>query len=111
MSKGLGHIEQAIARAFACEDHPELAGEIVGVDFRCIARLAYEARNPTNVQRATIRRAMNSFVRKHQGYVLDGGRGRTRLVILGPVGDKPRVKEHPDAEAPSIPAEWSRVNR
>ena len=54
---------------------------------------------------------MNSFVRKHQGYVLDGGRGRTRLFILGPVGDKPRVKEHPDAEAPRIPAEWSRVNR
>ena len=110
MSKGLGHIEQAIARAFEeCEGRPELAGRGIWVGYRCIARLAYGTMNPTNAQRVAIRRAKHSFVRKHHDCELDGGWGRTQLFVVGVAGHQPKLRAHPLADADHIPVDLSTV--
>src|SRR4029077_17419033 len=76
-----------------------------------IASLAYGTRNPTEAQRVAIRRSMHTFVRKHQGYKLDGGWCRTPLHVVGLAGRKPEARERPLAKAPRIPAELSMVSK
>jgi len=87
MSRGPGHIEQAIGLLF--ERQRENLGKVVWVSVEVVARVAYGTTKPTHAQRVAIRRAMHAFVRRHYHFELDGGLGRTSLHVAGLAGEKP----------------------
>jgi hypothetical protein len=96
MSRGLGHIERAIAAEIVRAARPphQLA---VHIGSHQLTDTVYRPKEnsgagfgnpgtkwtwePNLVQRKATVRAMHSFVRKHQQYALAGGQGRKRLYL------------------------------
>jgi hypothetical protein len=112
MSKDLGRVERAIGDAFTewgvftidGVTYKNAPGAIVRQGVDDIAWRAFGTRKPTATQRASIRRAMATFVRKHLDFVLFSGHGRTQLYVYGTGGSWPEPREHPAARAERIPA-------
>ena len=48
---------------------------------------------------------MHTFVRKYEGFQLDGGWGRTPLFVVGWADNEPKRRKHPVAQTPRIPAD------
>ena len=54
---------------------------------------------------------MLTFVRKYEGFQLDGGWGRTPLFVVGWADNEPKPRKHPVAQTPRIPADLSVVSK
>jgi hypothetical protein len=112
MSKGLGHIERAIAdrieRAKASGTRPRTPVCVRTSDVLFVyhrppypeGKWIWRPEEATPAQRKAAVRALHSFARKHPQYALTGGKGRKELILYEPAD--PLGEAHRRAARPRL---------